>query len=76
MLEKNLQIRIPLALHNELEIQSRNLHMRSSTLARLILLQTYKDFMILLASERLASDSKMFQQRVQKDPETDIWQIV
>jgi hypothetical protein len=76
MLEKNLQIRVPPEFHDELEILSKQVHMRVSTLARLILLRSYKNVMREVFLKNITEEKLPNQQVLKKNTSTDIWTYV
>lgn len=76
MLEKNLQIRVPPEFHDELEILSKQVHMRVSTLARLILLRSYKNVMREVFLKNITEEKIPTQPVLKKNTSTDIWTYV
>lgn len=76
MLEKNLQIRVPPEFHDELDILSKQVHMRVSTLARLILLRSYKNVMQEVFLKNITEEKLPTQQVLKKNTSTDIWHFV
>jgi len=76
MLEKNLQIRVPPEFHVELEILSKQVHMRVSTLARLILLRSYKNVMREVFLKNITEEKIPTQPVLKKNTSTDIWTYV
>lgn len=76
MLEKNLQIRVPPEFHDELEILSKQVHMRVSTLARLILLRSYKNVMREVFLKNITEEKIQTQSVLKKNTSTDIWTYV